>query len=71
MAVQTILRRWGNSFGVVIPIEILKEEGLKEGQEVIIEISRKKDTRNIFGSLKDWKIDSQKVKDRSREEWGD
>jgi bifunctional DNA-binding transcriptional regulator/antitoxin component of YhaV-PrlF toxin-antitoxin module len=71
MVIHTKLRRWGNSFGVVIPSETLREEDLKEGQEVIIEITRKKDMKKIFGSLRGWKIDSQKLKDEARKDWGD
>ena len=36
---------------------------LKEGEEVDIEIR----SRGIFGLLKDWKLDSQSLKDELRE----
>ena len=36
---------------------------LKEGEEVDIEIK----SRGIFGLLKDWKLDSQSLKDALRE----
>jgi len=36
---------------------------LKEGEEVDIEIK----SRGIFGLLKDWKLDSQSLKDELRE----
>ncbi len=31
--------------------------------------SSKKTVKEIFGSLKDWKIDTQKFKDELRKEW--
>ena len=68
---QTRLRKWGNSIGVVIPLELLKKKNLKEGEEVIIEIEKKNDLSEIFGSLKKWKIDPQKVKDEIRKEEND
>lgn len=68
MAIQTKLRKWGNSVGVVIPIEILKKRNLREGEEVVIEIEKKEPIANVFGSLKNWKIDSQRVKDKIRKE---
>ncbi len=71
MTIQTKLRKWGNSFGVVIPSKILNKKDLKEGQEVVIEITKKEDLRKIFGSLRDWKINSQEMKEQSREDWGD
>ena len=69
MSIQTKLRKWGNSIGVVIPIEALKEKGLKEGEEVIVELEKKRTMKEIFGSLKELKIDSQKLKEELRRDW--
>jgi antitoxin component of MazEF toxin-antitoxin module len=70
MAIQTKIRRWGNSFGVVIPARALREKDLEEGTEVIVEIDKKSRLKEIFGSLRGWKIDAQKFKDDLRkEEW--
>ena len=48
------LKKWGNSFGVVIPKEIIESEKWKENQE--IELMVIKDSRKVFdemfGSLK-------------------
>lgn len=70
MLIQVKLRKWGNSMGIVIPSEILRENSLKEGEDVIIEIKKKEGMRKIFGSLRNLKIDSQKMKDELRMEWG-
>lgn len=69
MKVQTILRKWGNSMGIVIPKDIIEKEKLREGEEVTVIIENKNDLNVIFGSLKDWKIDSQKVKEELRKGW--
>lgn len=69
MKLQTVLRKWGNSIGVVIPREIIEKERLREGEEVIIDIENKNDLKNIFGSLKDWRINSQKMKEELRRGW--
>ncbi len=68
---ETIVKakRWGSSLGVVIPKEAVEEERIHEGDEVIIEIRKKKTIKELFGSAKDLKIDSQKMKDESRKEW--
>ena len=52
--VNTKTRKWGNSVGVIIPNEVIKEQGIKEGQEVIMTIISKKKTtgEEIFGKLK-------------------
>lgn len=70
MIIGTKLKKWGNSIGIVIPSEALQEKNLREGEEVIIEIKKKDKIKEIFGSLKDWKIDSQKMKEELRKEWG-
>ena len=69
MKVQTVLRKWGNSIGVVIPKYIIEKEKLSEGEEVTVIIEGKNDLKDVFGSLKDWKIDTQKFKDELRKEW--
>lgn len=68
MAIQTKLRKWGNSLGIVIPSEVLKDQNLKEGENVILEIKKKNTIKELFGSLKNWKIDAQKFKDEIRAE---
>ncbi|MEK6825368.1 MAG: AbrB/MazE/SpoVT family DNA-binding domain-containing protein [Nanoarchaeota archaeon] len=69
MEITTRLKRWGNSVGIIIPAEMLREKGLKEEEEVIISVEKKKGIRYLFGSLKHAKIDAQKVKDELRKEW--
>ncbi len=69
MEITTRLKRWGNSLGIVVPIETIKQKSLQEDEEVIITIEKRKKTREIFGSLRNWKIDTQKVKDDLRKEW--
>ena len=64
------LKSWGSSLGVVVPKDIVKAEHLKEGDEIVIEIRKKGTLRDIFGALKDWKVDPQKLKDDARKEWG-
>ncbi|MBI2667953.1 AbrB/MazE/SpoVT family DNA-binding domain-containing protein [Candidatus Woesearchaeota archaeon] len=63
------VKEWGNSLGIIIPREVAKKENLKPDDEVIIEIIKKRKIKDIFGSLKEWKIDSQKMKDELRKDW--
>lgn len=69
MEIATHLKRWGNSLGVIIPMEEIKIRNLQEGEEIIITIEKRKKMKELFGSLKDWKINSQKIKDELRDEW--
>lgn len=67
--IKSKLRRWGNSFGIVVPQKAVEEENAKEGDEVTILMRKNKpDLRKMFGALKGWKIDSQKFKDEIRKE---
>ena len=69
MITITKLKPWGSSLGIVVPNEIIKAEHLKEGEEIIIEIKKKHSLKKVFGTLKNWKINSQQVKDELRKEW--
>ncbi len=69
MEFRTKLKRWGNSFGIVVPREIMVRENLKPGEEVMFELRKKILVKNAFGLLKKWKINAQDVKDELRKEW--
>jgi antitoxin component of MazEF toxin-antitoxin module len=69
MTTTAKLKTWGNSLGVVVPKDLVRAEHLEEGDEVIIQIKKKHSIKEIFGSLKDLNIDSQKMKDQLRKEW--
>ncbi|MFH1376374.1 MAG: AbrB/MazE/SpoVT family DNA-binding domain-containing protein [Candidatus Woesearchaeota archaeon] len=68
--IKSKLRKWGNSFGVIIPIGEVKDENIKEGDEVTVLVKRegRNVLRETFGTLKNWKIDTQKFKDEIRKE---
>ena len=69
--VETKLRKCGNSFGVVIPIEIVEKEKMKENESVSIIIvpDSRKAFRETFGMLKGKiKKSSQQIKDEFRRE---
>ena len=70
MITKATLKSWGSSLGIVVPKDVVNAEHLKEGDEITIEIQRKSTLRNVFGALKDWKVDPQKLKDDARKEWG-
>lgn len=67
MTVRTVVRKWGNSLGVVIPREEASREGLRENDEVEIVIRNTVDIRQLFGKYKF--RDLQSFKDELREGW--
>jgi len=66
---KTKIREWGNSFGIVIPKEIIIKEGLKANEQVIVSINRKQTLEDFFGKGKGKINDIQKVKDEARKLW--
>lgn len=54
MEIKAKTKKWGNSIGVIIPKEIVKEENIKPNQEITLMITTKPITRgkDIFGTLK-------------------
>jgi len=67
MAIRTVMRKWGNSLGVVIPREEASKEGLHENDEVEIVIRKAVDIRQLFGKYKF--RDLQSLKEELREGW--
>lgn len=68
MTINAVVRKWGNSLGVVFPAEFVKENRLKPNDKVHITVVKEADLRNVFGSLKA-KMNGQEFKDFVREGW--
>ncbi|MBU2616069.1 MAG: hypothetical protein KKC19_03120 [Nanoarchaeota archaeon] len=53
--IKTKLRKWGNSFGVVVPQRDVENSGVEEGEEIIILLRKenKEDVlKEMFGTFK-------------------
>lgn len=68
MATELILKKWGNSMGVILPKELVEKEHLKENDKLLIEVVKESNLVKLFGSLKR-KISGQEFKDMVREGW--
>jgi len=59
------VKKWGNSFGIVLPMKVIEKEKLREGKEVTVTIRPRKITKvkDIFGILKEElkNVDTQKA----------
>lgn len=62
------VRRWGSSLGIVVPSEVAKELRLKAGDKVVLEINQA-GIEDAFGSLRDWAVNPQRLKDDLRRGW--
>ena len=71
--IRTIVRKWGNSFGIVLPKKIVETEKIRDGLEVCITIhpAEKTKVRDIFGSLrlKTKKTTEQVMKEIDEDFW--
>ena len=68
MGTETIVKKWGNSLAVILPKNFTEEKHIHENDEILIEIVKKADLSDIFGSLKR-KRSGQSFKDMVREGW--
>ena len=70
LEVEAKVRKWGRSFGVVIPKEKVKEEGIKENETITLLITKKTNVlKETFGTMK-FKRSTQEILDESdREDW--
>jgi len=68
MATEATVRRWGNSLGIVLSRDVITEKHLKEDDVVLVEVVKRADFGDIFGSLRR-KASGQRFKDLARAGW--
>lgn len=61
------VRRIGNSFGIVLPKDLVREKGLKEGDEVDIEIEKARTLVEMWGVLKSRKVTLKRLHELTNE----
>lgn len=70
MEIKTQTRKWGNSIAIIIPAQIAAQEKIKENQDIVIKIEKKRPKAGVlWGFLKDWKRPTQEIKDEMRQGW--
>ena len=71
--IRTKLRRWGNSFGIVIPISVVESGEAREGEEIrALIIGRKKvNLKKLFGKHKFSKSTKQLMHEMNEELYND
>ena len=69
--VEAKVRKWGRSFGVVIPKEKIIEEGIKENETIKLLIGKRTNVlRETFGTMKFKKSTDEMMRETDRELWG-
>ncbi len=69
MEITVKAKKWGDSLGIILPKEIVREGNLKADDNLIVEVFKESDLSDLFGTLKR-KVSGQKFKDMAREGWG-
>lgn len=61
----TKTKQWGNSVGIIIPKDVVRDMKIKPNEEICIDISKKKTNvlREMFGTSKFSKPTSQPLKE--------
>ncbi len=63
--IETKLKRWGRSFGIIVPMNKVREEQLREEEPLEVVITKKKNPlRETFGVLK-FKRTTKEILDES------
>ncbi len=63
------VRKWGDSFGVVIPKELVDGIQIHSGDTLVLHIEKEPDLSSFFGKSRH-RINPQKFKDEMRHIWG-
>ena len=69
MEIECKTRKIGGSLGIIIPKEVVEEEGIKPNQSIKIEIRSRPKAREIWGLFPNLKTPAQKLKDEARKGW--
>lgn len=69
--VHARIKKWGNSFGVILPKEVIDSEHLRENQEITFWIMKPVFAKDIFGMAKSKskKNTSEILKEIRKEVW--
>ncbi|MBI5553214.1 MAG: hypothetical protein HY917_00570 [Candidatus Diapherotrites archaeon] len=68
MSTEVTVKKIGNSMGVLFSKQYVEKEGLKPNQKLLLEVVKKADLADVFGSLKT-KMTGQQFKDFVRKGW--
>ena len=71
LEIETVVKEWGNSIGIVIPKEKALREELRPNDRVTILLTKESDSlkvKDIFGSVR-WKTPIKKMMDEINREF--
>ena len=73
MSVRVKAKPWGNSIGVIIPSETVKDLSISPGEELIVDFKKKENVlKELYGALKfdkNWEKEFQKERKELEGRW--
>jgi antitoxin component of MazEF toxin-antitoxin module len=72
--VKVKAKQWGNSLGFIIPNDVVREQKIREGDELEVELQKVTDIEKLFGIAHGKRrpgLTTQKIKDELRAGWHD
>ena len=70
MTIETRVKKWGNSYAVILPKDMVEKQHLKENDKVNIMLVKEADLTKSYGALKGKvKMSGQEFKDFVRKGW--
>ncbi len=70
MEIKVKAKRWGSSIGFILPKIIVEEKGIKDNDEIVIEVKDGLVAENFFGKFpRKLKKTGQEIKDELRKGW--
>ena len=68
MVIKVKAKQWGHSIGLIIPKETIDNLKIKPGEDLMIQVERKKNPlKELFGTLKSKKSTEQMIKEVRKE----
>lgn len=72
--VKVKAKQWGSSLGFIIPNELVKEQKIREGDELEVELQKVTNIEKLFGIAHGKRpagLTTQRIKDELRAGWRD
>ena len=70
IAFEARLKKWGRSFGVVVPMEQIKQANLDENEKIEVVVSKKRNPlKETFGTVKLRRSTKEILDESDREAW--
>ncbi len=68
MGIEVKTKKWGNSIGIVIPVQVAEQLNIKPEEEIVIEIEKKNNIlKEMFGKAKFKKSAKKMIEDFRKE----